>query len=167
MPTVVIYDSIQNGGPHGIPLGVNETLVIEAEFTILKGRNIDYVDWSTIEGEDRIGLYIPPAEIRFQSNYDMIQTSGINEDTEVPTDEATAIGTSSISTLDHISVLDINDETIPGEDWASTNSWGSYSDSLTLSVFESIGIPFYYGIGVIAVTGVAILIYFKANGKRK
>jgi len=171
MPIVRIYGDRQNGELIGIPLDVDETLVIEADFTILRSRGIDYIDWESLGIDDLIGIYIPPAEVRFNSNYDMTRTSGVNEEVDIPRDEAATTSTSSsIAALQNTQILTINSEPDIGDEWVSTNSWGSYSDSLSLVFYDLSGLgikAYYYGAGIIAVTGVAILIYFKANGKRK
>ncbi|MBN1330769.1 MAG: hypothetical protein JXA54_14955 [Candidatus Heimdallarchaeota archaeon] len=172
MPIVRIYGDRENDGQLiGIPLNVGETLVIEADFTILRSRGIEYIDWESLDINNLIGIYIPPAEVRYNSNYNMIRTSGVNENVEIPNQEEASTSTSSsITTLQNIHVLTINTEPDIGDKWVSTNSWGSYSDSLSLVFYELLGLgnkAYYYGAGIIAVTSVAILIYFKANGKRK
>ncbi len=168
MPSVTIYGETIDGALYGIPLGVGETLVIKANFTIGAGKGIEQVDWNTLSSEDLISLYIPPAEVRYFSRYQIQETRDLNDDTEVPVEEE-SVETASFLTTIHGTT--INSEPGIDNEWASTNSWGSYSDSLSLFIEELSGLginAIYYGAGIILVTGVAILIYFKAaNGKKR
>lgn len=158
MPVAALADEIINWrGAHGIPLAVDETMVIEFAVEV------------NTAGE----IYLPPAEIRYRSEYEIPETNAVNE--ERSTDTETAGSPAGL-----IAACDLPEEIasvltpqVDQEDFAgqsSTNSWGSYSESLSLAIAElaGTGLNFLYiGIGVIAVTGVAILIYFTANGKRK
>ncbi len=146
-------------GAIGVPLDVNETMVIEV----------------TLEVKTSGEIFIPSAEIRYNSAYDMTTRNGINDDSSAPTNETQtamlnglyATSKSSDITAD-LSINDIGD----GSDRASTNSWGSYSDSLTFAIQSLSDLNpnwrnfIYIGVGLIAVTGVAVLIYFRANGKK-
>ncbi len=139
----------------GITLGVNETMVIEVNLLV----------------KDSGEIYIPSAEIRYNSKYNMTSRNGINDDSTAPTNET---GESMLGVLyttsessDIIRDLSMNDFSS-----SSTNSWGSYSNSLSFSI-QSFGdnnlgwLNFIYiGVGLIAITGVAVLIYFRANGKK-
>lgn len=157
MPVAALADEFNWRGAHGIPLAADETMVIE--FT---------VEVNT-EGE----IYIPPAEIRYRSEFEIPETKAVNEERPIDTETASSpAGFIAACDLPEeiASVLtpQVNQEDLTGQ--SSTNSWGSYSESLSLAIAElaGIGLNFLYiGIGVIAVTGVAILIYFTANGKRK
>ncbi|NHJ87863.1 MAG: hypothetical protein FK734_20540 [Asgard group archaeon] len=170
MNIVMIFDSYENQQPVGIPLGVNETLVIQADFKIARSNTVEYTDWNIIdEINNRIGFYIPPAEVRYNSNYQMLRTTGINDETEAPEEDTSSVS-SALSYSNTFPVASINDEPIISDPQATTNSWGSYSDSLSLVINELLGLKLnylYIGIGTIAVTSVAIIIYFTANGKRK
>jgi len=169
MPSVTIFGDYQDGAAYGIPLAVGETLVIQANFTIGAGKGIEEVDWNTLSGEDLVSLYIPPAEVRYFSHFQIQETRDLNDETEVPVDEEEAASTAALVTTIHS--VTINGDPGIDNEWASTNSWGSYSDSLSLFIEELSGLginAIYYGAGIILVTGVAILIYFKAaNGKRR
>ncbi|NHJ86223.1 MAG: hypothetical protein FK734_12230, partial [Asgard group archaeon] len=127
MPIVRIYSERQDGELIGIPLDVNETLVIEADFTILRSRGIDYVDWESIGADDLIGIYIPPAEVRFNSHYDMTRTTAVNEEVDIPREDTESATASIASSLQETQIITINAEPDIGEEWSSTNSWGSYS----------------------------------------
>ncbi|MHA1365663.1 MAG: hypothetical protein ACTSP5_04535, partial [Candidatus Heimdallarchaeota archaeon] len=101
----------------------------------------------------------------------MAETNGINEEVGVPEEEAAAISQTMMSSAS-ANLVDkpINtDATIDPRDTASTNSWGAYANSLSLVIegIAGLNINFIYiGVGLIAVTGVAVLIYFRANGKK-
>lgn len=140
----------------GIPLDVNETMIVEVTVVI------------NTNGE----VFIPPAEIRYNSAYNMTSHTGINDDSSAPTNETQVAILNGLYTTSKasgyttdLSINDIGDSS----DRASTNSWGSYSDSLTFTIQSLGGIGYgfiYVGVGLIAVTGVAVLIYFRANGKK-
>jgi uncharacterized repeat protein (TIGR01451 family) len=174
MPIVHIWgdtigDSI-TGTKVGIPLAVGETLVIQANFTITRGRGIEEVDWNTLSAEELVGLYIPPAQVRYFSHYDIQDTTGLNRDTDTPSDNTATETSIAKSVLDVTGIITPNDEPGIGGGFATTNSWGSYSDSLSLVIQEFAGLgpnTIYYGAAIIAVTGIAVIIYFTANGKRK
>ncbi|NHJ39850.1 MAG: hypothetical protein FK731_07430 [Asgard group archaeon] len=170
MPAVRIYGDIEDNHIVGIPLEVGEELVIQADFVIGRGRGIEEVDWESLSGNDFVGLYIPPADVRYFSNYDMLETTGVNDGSDIPRDSEETTDTNIASTNNGIYTISINEKSTIIEERASTNSWGSYSDSLTLVIQEFLGLgpnAIYYGLGIIAVTGVAVLIYFTANGKRR
>ncbi|NHJ47897.1 MAG: hypothetical protein FK733_08925 [Asgard group archaeon] len=170
MPVVQISGDRINGDLVGIPLAVNETLVIQADFTITRGRGIDEVDWTTYSGDELVELYFPPAQIRYFSHYEMRETHQLNGDTETPQEADAAELSIASSTSGIPGAFTTNSGPIIGGEYATTNSWGSYSDSLSLVIQEFLGLGpnvIYYGLGIIAVTGVAVLIYFTANGKRK
>ncbi|MHA1307465.1 MAG: hypothetical protein ACTSQN_09275, partial [Candidatus Heimdallarchaeota archaeon] len=136
----------------GFPLGVNETVVVEVTLRV----NTDNVDY----------VFIPPTEIRYRSEFDMTETNGINEDVSAPETEAAMMSSAAINFVDNT----INpDATSVPTDTASTNSWGAYANSLSLVLDSIAGLNLnfiYIGVGLIAVTGVAVLIYFRANGKK-
>ncbi|NHK30110.1 MAG: hypothetical protein FK730_02075 [Asgard group archaeon] len=170
MPAVRIYGDSLEGYNVGIPLKVGEELVIQADFTIARRRGIEEVDWNTLSGGDLVGLYIPPADIRYFSHFEMQETRELNDNTDVPRESEEATATSLASTVNGIYTLTLNEKSTIIEERASTNSWGSYSDSLSLVIQELFGLgpnAIYYGLGIIVVTGVAVLIYFTANGKRR
>jgi hypothetical protein len=158
MPFAVLAEDVdwRRGDVYGVPLAVNETLIVEF----------------TVEVNAYGEVYLPPAEIRFRSEYDLPETNAINEEgnTAPVTDEATAPeGFATACGVPNILETTISPENTPIETGeSSTNSWGSYSDSLSLLFQSGFNMSFIYiGIGVIAVTGVAVLIYFTANGKRR
>ncbi|MHA1154902.1 MAG: hypothetical protein ACTSQK_02240 [Candidatus Heimdallarchaeota archaeon] len=153
---IIAGDLTTPAGAIGVPLGVNETMIVEITVTI------------KTSGE----VFIPPAEIRYNSAYNMTSRPGINDDSAVPENDTQASilnGLYAASISSDISVdLSINDIG-DASDTVSTNSWGSYSDSLTFTIQSLGGIGYgfiYVGVGLIAVTGVAVLIYFRANGKK-
>jgi len=159
MPFAVLAEDVnwRQEGVYGVPLAVNETLIVEFNVEVNTG------------GE----FYLPPAEIRYRSDHEIPETNAINEDkntapisdeTTAPESFATACG---VSNLLETTVIQNNIPIDSGQ--SSTNSWGSYSDSLSL-LFQDFGLNMnyiYIGIGVIAVTCVAVLIYFTANGKKR
>jgi len=158
MPFAVLAEDVdwRRDDVYGVPLAVNETLIVEF----------------TVEVNAYGEVYLPPAEIRFRSEYDLPETNAINEEgnTAPVTDEATAPeGFATACGVPNILETTISPENTPIETGeSSTNSWGSYSDSLSLLFQSGFNMSFIYiGIGVIAVTGVAVLIYFTANGKRR
>jgi hypothetical protein len=159
MPFAVLAEDVdwRRGDVYGVPLAVNETLIVEFSVKV------------NTYGE----VYLPPAEIRYRSEYDIPETNAINEerntapvtDTEVsaPANFAVACGVTNILET----TISPNDNPI-GSGESSTNSWGSYSESLSLLFDRGFNLNYIYiGAGVIAVTGVAVLIYFTANGKRR
>ena len=160
MPFAVLAEDVnwRRSDVYGVPLAVDETLVVEFNVEVNTG------------GE----FYLPPAEVRFRSEHELPETNAINEEgNSAPiSDESTAIDNFAtacgIENILESSILADDLPIDPGQ--SSTNSWGSYSDSLSL-LFQQLGginMNFIYiGIGVIAVTGVAVLIYFTANGKRR
>jgi len=154
----VVCDTVN--GPRdyeGFELGVNETVVVEVTLRV-----------NTRNAAD---VFIPPTEIRYRSEFDMAETNGINEDVDTPETDTASLGQEMISSTS----ADLIDKTFNSNaitlptDGASTNSWGAYANSLSL-VLEGLAgfnINFIYiGVGLIAVTGVAVLIYFRANGKK-
>ncbi|NHJ33091.1 MAG: hypothetical protein FK732_09515 [Asgard group archaeon] len=160
MPFAVLAEDVdwRRNDVYGVPLAVDETLIVEFNVEVNTG------------GE----FYLPPAEVRFRSEHELPETNAINEEgNSAPiSDEATAIDNFATACgIENIleSTILPNDQPIDTGQ-SSTNSWGSYSDSLSLLFQQLAGINMnfiYIGIGVIAVTGVAVLIYFTANGKRR
>ena len=153
MAVGIIAQDINQEGAFGIPLAVNETMVIEIVLEV------------TGSGE----VFIPPTEVRYRSEFNMTETRSIQEDTE-RTDSVIATELTASSMLGSLSrqTLEFDTEPPTGGD-VSTNSWGSYSESLSIVIEELGGLGFkyiYIGVGLIAVTGVAVLIYFRANGKK-
>lgn len=158
MPFAVLSEDVdwRRGDVYGVPLAVNETLIVEFNVEVNSA------------GE----VYLPPAEIRYRSEYELPETNAINEETNtasisdeatVPESFAVACGVENIL---ETSILPNTDPIETGQ--SSTNSWGSYSDSLSLLFQSGFNMSFIYiGAGVIAVTGVAVLIYFTANGKKR
>lgn len=158
MPFAVLSEDVdwRRGDVYGVPLAVNETLIVEFNVEVNSA------------GE----VYLPPAEIRYRSEYELPETNAINEETNtasisdeatVPESFAVACGVENIL---ETSILPNADPIETGQ--SSTNSWGSYSDSLSLLFQSGFNMSFIYiGAGVIAVTGVAVLIYFTANGKKR
>ncbi|MFW9922547.1 MAG: hypothetical protein ACFFDW_04570, partial [Candidatus Thorarchaeota archaeon] len=138
-------------GVLGIPLGVNETMIIEAPL-IVKGT-----------GE----VFIPPAEIRYNSRYNMTSTISIED--ERSEDASTTIEAQTSKLAKIVFGTSFTIEEVPSAPITETNSWGSYSESLTLVIQSILGLNYsyiYIGVGLIAVTGVAVLIYFRGNGKK-
>jgi hypothetical protein len=153
----IVADTIRSPrDADGIPLGVNETIVVEITLRV-----------NTRQAAD---VFIPPTEIRYRSEFDMVETNGINEDVGVP-EEAADISQAIMSGLSSNLVdktINTDATSIP-TDTATTNSWGAYANSLSLVIegIANLNISFIYiGVGLIAVTGVAVLIYFRANGKK-
>ncbi len=158
MPFAVLAEDVdwRQGDVYGVPLAVNETLIVEFSVEV------------NTHGE----VYLPPAEIRFRSEYDLPETNAINEERNTATDASEVSAPAAFASA--CGVINILETTIAPEDnpietgQSSTNSWGSYSDSLSLLFQSSFNMSFIYiGVGVIAVTGVAVLIYFTANGKKR
>lgn len=135
----------------GTPLGINETMVVEVQYEIKNS------------GE----IFLPPVEIRYNSNFNMTKTRG----TEIATSDSMGTTVTLTTKLLHDSfgtTFTINIEQ-PINPSTETNSWGSYSDSLIVVIQSIIGQNMsyiYVGIGLIVITGVAVIIYFKANGKK-
>jgi len=158
MPFAVLAEDVdwRRGDVYGVPLAVDETLIVEF----------------SVEVNGAGEVYLPPAEIRFRSEYELPETNAINEESNTApiTDEATAPeGFATACGIENILESSILPEDGPIETGeSSTNSWGSYSDSLSLLFQSGFNMSFIYiGVGVIAVTGVAVLIYFTANGKKR
>ncbi|MBD3189510.1 MAG: hypothetical protein GF308_02650 [Candidatus Heimdallarchaeota archaeon] len=161
MPLIVIASKFNQQGAWGIPLGVNETMVIEAQVEVVA------------EGE----IFIPPTQVRYRSNYTMTDP-GSPERGEGEGQSSAFIFNDLMSSSSSGSITPVSSISMTAEEEinerATTNSWGSYSESL-LIVAKSLGGGggdnggFNYvliGLGLIAVTGVAVLIYFRANGKK-
>ena len=158
MPFAVLAEDVdwRREGVYGIPLAVNETLIVEFSVEV------------NTYGE----VYLPPAEVRFRSEYELPETNAINEERNAATDASEVSAPAAFASA--CGVINILETTIAPEDnpietgQSSTNSWGSYSDSLSLLFQSGFNMSFIYiGAGVIAVTGVAVLIYFTANGKKR
>ncbi|MHA1442652.1 MAG: hypothetical protein ACTSPK_12450, partial [Candidatus Heimdallarchaeota archaeon] len=154
----IVADTISSiRDANGIPLGVNETIVLEVTLRV--------------NTRQTAAVFIPPTEIRYRSEFDMAETNGINEEVDVPEEEAAATSQAMMSSASANLVdksINTDASTIP-TDTASTNSWGAYANSLSLVIegIAGLNINFIYiGVGLIAVTGVAVLIYFRANGKK-
>jgi len=158
MPYAVLAEDVdwRRGDVSGVPLAVNETLIVEF----------------SVEVNTRGEIYLPPAEIRYRSEFGIPETNAINEErnTAPITDESTAPDSFATACgIENILESTLSTENLPIETGgeSSTNSWGSYSDSLSL-LFREFNMNFVYiGSGVIAVTAVAVLIYFTANGKKR
>ncbi len=158
MPFAVLSEDIdwRRSDVYGVPLAVNETLIVEF----------------SVEVNSAGEVYLPPAEIRYRSEYELPDTNAINEErntapitNEAPAPESFAAACGVRNILES-SILPEDSPIDTGE--SSTNSWGSYSDSLSLLFQSGFNMSFIYiGAGVIAVTGVAVLIYFTANGKKR
>ncbi|MCK5183017.1 MAG: hypothetical protein KAQ95_01840, partial [Candidatus Heimdallarchaeota archaeon] len=158
MPFAVLSEDIdwRRSDVYGVPLAVNETLIVEF----------------SVEVNSAGEVYLPPAEIRYRSEYEIPDTNAINEErntapitNEAPAPESFAAACGVRNILES-SILPEDSPIDTGE--SSTNSWGSYSDSLSLLFQSGFNMSFIYiGAGVIAVTGVAVLIYFTANGKKR
>jgi uncharacterized repeat protein (TIGR01451 family) len=139
----------------GLRLDINQTIVIEVQVRVKGSGNI----------------YIPPTQIRYNTEYEVPDTHSINErpDTDAtPTGPFGVLGIQSASSPETGMIYGIMAE---GDiiDEMTTNSWGSYSDGLSIVIEGLTGFGwkfFFIGLGLIAVTGVAVLIYFRANGKK-
>ncbi|NHJ03979.1 MAG: hypothetical protein EAX90_04095 [Candidatus Heimdallarchaeota archaeon] len=147
-----IAQDINQQGAFGIPLAVNETMIIEVVLEV------------TGSGD----VFIPPTEVRYRSEYNMTEARPPREESGEEVIPSSLKASNVISTLPGES-LEFNTEPPTTGGDVSTNSWGSYSDSLSIVIEElgGLGLKFIYiGVGLLAVTGVAVLIYFRANGKK-
>jgi hypothetical protein len=153
MGGVVVFDHIDRG-IWGIPLGINETMTIEIDLEV------------TDSGE----IFIPGAEIRYRSRYNMTVHSNLQErdQTNTNTGSSTTEESDLTSTINSFTINSFDTQAEEDFTGQSTNDWGSYADSLIVAVESFKGFNYWLiGIGLIAVTSVAVLIYFKANGKNK
>ncbi|MEA2071091.1 MAG: hypothetical protein U9O98_07350, partial [Asgard group archaeon] len=154
MPLALIGEDFNQQGAFGIPLGVDETMVIEIDVTVRSAGDI----------------YIPPTEIRYRSQYNMSDTNAPQQPAK---DEARSIP-AGLQTQSNDGIIDpifsIEDTNPDIAEDRTTNDWGSYSDSLSIVIEELTQFGgkklLYIGIGIVGITGVAVLIYFTTNGKK-